>query len=108
MDLYTVTHASSFQVDALEVDAFEVLRLVRSIKNSFQPINCIPPEVLFVILDYQRKGDGYDGFDMDQDLIALTHVCRGWRDAFISRSSLWTRIDLTNVGKTSNAQNLRH
>ena len=37
---------------------------------------------------------------MDQELIALTHVCRGWRDAFISRSSLWTQLDFTDVDKT--------
>jgi len=37
---------------------------------------------------------------MDQDLIALTHVCRGWREIFISRSSLWTYLDCENVDKT--------
>ena len=30
----------------------------------------------------------------------LTHVCRGWRDLFISRSSLWTGLNFTNIDKT--------
>jgi hypothetical protein len=81
-------------VNALEQDALEVLDLVRSLKNSLAPINKIPPEVLSLVPDY------FDEDWMDENLIALTHVCRGWRDAFISRSSLWTRLYFTNVDKT--------
>lgn len=84
----------SFQADSLERDALEVLRLVRSIKNSFAPINRIPPEVLSLIPGY------YDEDDTDQASITLTHVCHSWRDTFTSCSSLWTRLDLTNVDKT--------
>jgi hypothetical protein len=80
-------------VNSLEQDALGVLSLIRSVKNSLAPINRIPPEVLLLIPDY------YDD-DTDQGLIALTHVCRGWRDMFISRSSLWTQLDCTNVDKT--------
>ena len=91
-------------MDALEGDAFEVLRLVRSIKNSFAPISRIPPEVLSLIPDYycdrDGGGDEGDGDGMDRDLVALTHVCHGWRDTFASRSSLWTRLSFTNVDKT--------
>ena len=36
---------------------------------------------------------------MDQDLIVLTHVCRGWRNILISRSSLWTRLDFASIEK---------
>jgi len=32
-------------------------------------------------------------------VIALTHVCRAWRDLFISWSSLWTDIDCEDVEK---------
>ena len=81
-------------MDALELDVLEVLSLVRSVKNSFAPINRIPSEVLSLIPDYYR-GDG-----ADQDLIALTHVCRSWRGIFTSRSSLWTRFSFTNTDKT--------
>jgi len=84
------------EVDAVEQDALEVLRLVRSVKNSFAPINQFPPEVLSLIPGYLDD----DVYSMDQDLIALTHVCRGWRDAFTSCPSLWTRLDCMDIDKT--------
>ena len=72
----------------------EVLGLVRSLKNSFAPINKIPPEILSLIPDY------CDEDDIGRALVALTHVCRGWRDMLISRSSLRTTLDLMNAEKT--------
>jgi len=62
-------------------------------KNAFAPINRIPPGVLTLIPDYWE--DYSDGA-----LIGLTHVCRGWRELFVSRPSLWTRLDCTDVNKT--------
>ena len=64
-------------------------------KNTFAPINRIPREALSVIPDYWADEDG-----ADVDLIALTHVCHSWREVFISRPSLWTRLDCTNDEKT--------
>ena len=78
-------------MNALERDASEVLSLVRTLKNSFTPINQIPPEVLSLIPGHCDDGE---------DLITLTHVCRGWRDVFTSCSPLWTRLDFINVDKT--------
>jgi len=52
------------------------------------PINRIPPEVLALIPDF------LDVDDRDEDVIALTHVCRAWREVFTSRPSLWTHLDL--------------
>ena len=92
--LHTMAHASRFQVDALERDAFEVLRMVRSIKNSLAPINRLPLEVLSSIHDYCDE-DEADGVS-----IALTHVCHSWRESFISCPSLWTWFDFKNIGKT--------
>ena len=63
-------------------------------KNSLAPINRIPPEVLSLI------PDNFDEDGSDKTLIALTHVCHGWRDTFISRSSLWTRLDFADIDKT--------
>jgi len=37
---------------------------------------------------------------MDKDVIALTHICRAWREIFTSRSSLWTDFDCADVDKT--------
>jgi len=62
-------------------------------KNTFAPINRIPPEILTLVPDYWE--DYSDGA-----LIGLTHVCRGWRELFVSRPSLWTRLDCTHVKKT--------
>ena len=92
-----VTHACSFQVAALERDALEVLRMGRFTKNSLAPVNRVPPEVLSLIPDYY---DQHEKDIMDQDLVALTHVCRRWRDVFTSRSALWTRFDFRNTDKT--------
>ena len=36
----------------------------------------------------------------DKNIIALTHVCRAWRQVFVSRSSLWADIDCMNANKT--------
>ena len=84
------------QVDLLEQDTLEVLGLVRSMRNNFAPINRIPAAVLSLIPDHW--GNHY--MDADADLVALTHVCRGWRKLFTSRPSLWTRLDFVNVDKT--------
>ena len=68
--------------------------MVRSVRNNFAPINRIPPEVLSLIPDCWGR------CDMDEVLIPLTHVCHGWRELFISRSSLWASLDCTDVEKT--------
>ena len=87
-----VPHTRSLQTDSLDRDAPGVP--ARSVKNSFAPINRIPPEVLSLIPDYHGWPDA------DRGLITLTHVCRWWRETFISRSSLWTQLDLMNPDKT--------
>ena len=66
-------------------------------KNRLAPINQIPPEVLALIPDFWDLDDRYQ---IDQALIALTHVCRTWRDIFISRSSLWTNFNCEDADKT--------
>ena len=63
-------------------------------KNNFAPINRIPSEVFFVIPEHLEEDE------LDENLIALTHVCRGWRELLIARPSLWTRLDCTNIDKT--------
>ena len=80
-------------MDALEQDALQVLALARSLKNSLAPINRVPVEVLSLLPDYCDKDCA------NRVLITLTHVCHGWRETFISRSSLWTRLDFLDVRK---------
>jgi len=68
--------------------------VIRSIKNTFAIANKVPPEVLSLIPDHWEDGD------KDNALIVSTHVCRRWREIFILRPSLWTRMDCRNVEKT--------
>ena len=63
-------------------------------KNGLAPINRIPPEVLALTPDY------WDRYQIIQALIPLTHVCRAWREVFVSRSSLWTDFDCEDADKT--------
>ena len=57
-------------------------------------INQIPSEILALIPDY------WDTYNRDQDVIALTHVCRAWREVFTSRASLRTDFDCVDADKT--------
>jgi hypothetical protein len=87
------TDVCYFQLDVLEQDASEILRLIRSWKNRLAPVNRVPPEILALIPDFWKKH--YD--DTDRNIIALTHVCQAWREVFISRSSLWTDLDCNDM-----------
>ena len=78
----------------LEYDALQVLSLIRSMKNTFALVNKTPPEVLSLIPDY------WEDSDKDRALIGSTHVCRHWREIFVSRPSLWTTLDCKHVEKT--------
>ncbi|KAF9789174.1 hypothetical protein BJ322DRAFT_1041339 [Thelephora terrestris] len=81
------------EIAVIEQDAAEVFRLIRSLRNALAPINKMPPEILTLIPDLWY-------YWIDSQLIALTHVCRTWREMFTSRSSLWTRVDCNNADKT--------
>ncbi|KAF9780842.1 hypothetical protein BJ322DRAFT_285542 [Thelephora terrestris] len=84
------------EVDALEQDTLTVLGLVRSMKNSFMPVSRIPGVILSLIPKYLE----HQTTATNKDLITLTHVCRAWRELFISLPSLWTRLDFKDVEKT--------
>ena len=58
------------------------------------PISKIPPEIFAFIPDF------WSTRDRDRSVIALTHVCRAWREVFVSRSSLWTNFDCLYKEKT--------
>ena len=76
-------------------ETLKVPRLVRSVKNSFAPVNRIPPDILSLIPDHC----GY--VEDDADRIALIHACRCFGDVFVSRSSLWTKLDFMNAKKAN-------
>ena len=62
-------------------------------KNKFAPINKIPPDVFFLIPEYLEDSE-------DENLIKMTHVCRGWREVLIARPSLWVRLYCKNTDRT--------
>ena len=66
-------------------------------KNNFAPINRIPAAILSLIPRHWERQDP----NFDKSLIALTHVCRAWRALFTTCPSLWNRLDLADVSKTS-------
>ena len=87
-----------FQVDVLGRDVFEILRLIGSWSNSFAPINRLPSELLALLPDFWDPQDTCHA--RNRELVTLTHVCRGWRELFISRSTLWTKFYCLDSDKT--------
>jgi len=68
--------------------------MIRVCQNMLVPINKIPPEILALIPDF------WDTRDRDRNVITLTHVCRAWREIFVSRSSLWANFNCSGEEKT--------
>ena len=83
-----------FQLDALDTEALEVVSLIRSAKNRRAPINRLPRDVLALIPDF------WSGLEREKIAIILTHVCRAWRELFISLASLWTDFRCVDADKT--------
>ena len=75
-------------------DVFEIRLLIRSWSNSLAPINRVPQEVLTLI------PDSWDPYYKDRGTVGLTHVCRAWKEIFISRSSLWADFYCKDEDKT--------
>ena len=71
-----------------------MLHLVQFTKNSFAPINRIPPELFSLIPQC------WDRSFRDKNLIVMTHVCRGWRDTLTRCSLLWTSLNCVDSNKT--------
>ena len=67
---------------------------MRSLKNNFAPVNKIPSDIFGIIPGCWGEDD------RDRSLVAMTHVCRGWREILIARSPLWTRLDCMSSDKT--------
>ena len=83
-----------FQLDALDQEAWEVILSIRSMRNKRAPVNRLPYDVLALIPNF------LDGLGRGKVAITLTHVCRAWRETFISRPSLWTDFYCSDAEKT--------
>jgi hypothetical protein len=83
-----------FQLVALDEEASEVVFFIRAVRNRRAPINGLPRDVLALIPQF------FDGQEREKIAIVLTHVCRAWREVFISLASLWTHFDCADAAKT--------
>ena len=63
-------------------------------KNGLAPISRVPPELITLIPGF------WEAYYREKDVIALTHVCRAWREIFTSRPFLWTQFNCANADKT--------
>jgi hypothetical protein len=78
------TKSDPSRISEIEVVAHRVHAHIRFALNGFSPINrCLPLEVLGVIPSFLVR---------DRDRIIATHICRHWRNAFLSTPSLWSNI----------------
>ena len=78
------TESDPRKISEIEEVAHRVHAHIRFVLNGFAPINRrLPPEVLGIIPSFLVR---------DRDRIIATHVCRHWRNAFLSTPSLWNRI----------------
>ena len=69
------------QIYSVERDLSEVSQAIRAIRNTFVPVNRLPPEILSRVLEYRTR---------ERDLVEATHICQYWRSTLISSPPLWT------------------
>ena len=79
------------------------LRLLESI---LQPIiNRLPTDVFALIPRSLTRKKGWQfEFPDNKPLIAMTHVCRSWRNVLVSTPSLWTQIDFSMSAESQQAE----
>ncbi|KAG1842027.1 hypothetical protein DFJ58DRAFT_916319 [Suillus subalutaceus] len=72
----------------------ESMRILRFRRNGLAPISGLPNEILTVIFEYLEEEERLDGYD-SRDIpacVAVTHVCRHWRNVAIECPTLWRFI----------------
>ncbi|EIW84674.1 hypothetical protein CONPUDRAFT_162042 [Coniophora puteana RWD-64-598 SS2] len=79
------------QVTPLDDDINTYLHIVQQLRtrrNTLMPACCLLPEVLSEIFSYLVPIRVHD----NHDIIAVTHVCRCWRDVALAFPHLWSHI----------------
>ncbi|TDL17820.1 hypothetical protein BD410DRAFT_793852 [Rickenella mellea] len=61
-------------------------------RNSLLPVNRLPPDILFTILDFLANSE--TTMLVPKPLVVATQVCKHWRDVGLNYSSLWSRISI--------------
>ncbi|KAF9645669.1 hypothetical protein BDM02DRAFT_474690 [Thelephora ganbajun] len=75
------------QVDDVITRISDIWRKARNVKNSFAPINKLPPETLATVVGFLKPG---------LQLINATAVCQYWRATLLSFPRLWNRVRPSN------------
>ena len=83
------------QILAMEEDLNKALFTIRYIKNTYAPINKLPPELLASIAT--SVDDPFEGTDL-QSLCAA--VCSYWRNSLLAFPGIWSTINTENPSRT--------
>ncbi|KAL0574623.1 hypothetical protein V5O48_007349, partial [Marasmius crinis-equi] len=95
------------EIDKIERKLQIAASVLRGLRNSLQPINKIPPEVLAEIFMQTKQNlpsflplvkGGIRSFD-NHSWLSLVHVCRHWRGVVASYPTLWGTIDNLRGGE---------
>lgn len=76
------------QIESLETKTRDILRFLRSLRNTFLPVNRLPPEVISHIVRCVLGDHTID----TTSVVPLTHVCQYWRNSVVSTPDNWTPI----------------
>ena len=79
----------------------DILRELKDHFNACAPIGRLPEAVLTIVFKFAAFNDAVDTLkacerrtDVDfKILVALTHVCSGWRSVALEYPALWTRFN---------------
>lgn len=83
------------QVLDIDRDLAKAFFTIRYIRNTFAPINKLPPELLASITTSVE--DPFGGTVDSPDLpFFCTSVCRYWRNSLLASSAIWSSVDTTN------------
>ncbi|KAG1821729.1 uncharacterized protein BJ212DRAFT_1477576 [Suillus subaureus] len=72
----------------------ESTRILRFRRNGLAPISGLPNEILTAIFEYLEEEERLDGYDSEDTpaCVAVTHVCRHWRNVTLECPTLWRFI----------------
>ena len=76
-------------MDELGAGAKRLLVRVEELKNSFQPVQRLPPDMIVEVATYLNPRAYYG---LSQPLMAMSQVCRYWRETLLSNPESWSFI----------------
>ncbi|KAF5346640.1 hypothetical protein D9758_013208 [Tetrapyrgos nigripes] len=91
------------EIDAVERKLHVIAAAIRGHRNTLQPVNRLPPEILSIIFEhaqlslspflpnihmYSQEGSEWH---------SLLHVCRHWRGVIAQTSFLWSTVDSSTL-----------